>query len=1137
MSSSYAAWYWNHAEWYDQSPSIEFCSSDWDTTWWSNATYGEYAIANNNSTTSLIPETVQFTVAESWNMRCLYWDSQNPVVSANKVIAWWYAWNQTIALASSDAWWSWVDLSTEYYNWDNWTWFPYNNWNTIPFSTEWIHTLYLKASDIAWNTITWNDTYRLDKSAPLIVSPSYSPSGWTNWSVTVSITCSDAVSWCDMYTIAGWTISWNTYSRSFSANTTWTPFITLRDNVWNTRTISYNVTNIDITKPIVSDNYAFDWVWKNLASVNITLNPSDANSWIDYTMWCEWSTCNPSAWNTWITINKSANYNNVIRYQTWDNAWNASLIWTLEIKIDTNPLTVVDDYVYDWVWINLSSVTITLDPVDTWSSWIDYTMWCEWSGCIPSGWNTWIVINKSAPYNDFIRYQTWNNAWSASPIWELELKLDIVKPIASDISWFWKILSWTYFNADNSKDFSLAVSDSWAAPIVSIKWYFEKQNVVATDLNITTTWQFVSSVNGVLSLATQDVSIVDNGVSDPHLWNSREYTFKVTEVKDEAWNLMIVSELPTYNYYVFASNIDSTNSSILWETNFDDEVADWITEKILTVDLKDQFNNKIIPVEQSDWTPERDILLTANFTNTLYKDQYNLSWDSGIQLTEFDENIYSFAWANIVTPISNINNNDGVYNLKFKVFAPTYEALATNWREFALWNFQINNIRVDVSDYTWDEPVNFSWPSLDFQFKPIYYISTSWELTNSWFTEWTTQSWTIDISQNWAINPTIDGLYYVKDWLNKGSFTGSWKITQAPTFWSSDISTLSIWTKFLDTFNISTTYILNTLFTLNDASSRDDIVGVQLYWYIKYTVWWEVITYEVDNLNTTNAQNFESIKIFWITNIDEDKQRDLVLDQNEKDVQNLAWEITKSNLKRDIRKNAINTVKVITPSTWLNPLIDDLSGTTWDESNDDNGWDVLWDILYFGGLLWDNVVLDAVTGLAWRKTIIIRWWNLYIKSNVINNWNSDLLWIIVLEDEDWNWWNLYINNDVAQVDAVIYTDKSIIGFNDFYWEIDWNINSTVIDKQLYIRWSIFSENTIWGSRIPIWDGWPVCPFYTESISWFVCDITEAQKYDLNYLRSWVGVSPNFTPSSWNNYPVIIKYNSRLQSTPPPLFEK
>ena len=131
--------------------------------------------------------------------------------------------------------------------------------------------------------------------------------------------------------------------------------------------------------------------------------------------------------------------------------------------------------------------------------------------------------------------------------------------------------------------------------------------------------------------------------------------------------------------------------------------------------------------------------------------------------------------------------------------------------------------------------------------------------------------------------------------------------------------------------------------------------------------------------------------------------------------------------------------------------------------------------------------------------------------------------------------------NIQIINSIIYTDKSVMSYNESFtsWNINWlspdnilkhevtrTINNSVMENQLYILWTVFSENTIWGSRLSP----PVCPYYTSFDSSFVCSSLVAQKYDLNYLRS--DYKNQVNPL---NYPIVIKYNSAVQSTPPPLF--
>lgn len=761
----------------------------------------------------------------------------------------------------------------------------------------------------------------------------------------------------------------------------------------------------------------------------------------------------------------------------------------------------------------------------------------------------WITTSLSFPWfrGNIITCNSWDRAtgnyesrsevkscnwFSCSYYWYVKLECstyDDIPPTISDITWNWLDLNNTYFSANNSKNFSISVDSSWGSSIVSIKWEFEKNNVSNN------TKDSLSSINSSL-IVDRDVSNID---INKWINNYRDYTFNITEVKDEAWNLM--TSLPIYTYHVYAWNADSTNSLVTWTTNFDDQIADW-SEKTLTVQLKDIYDNKVTPVYKEDWiTLVRSLNITAYYDNDLYLDQLASSWPPWVDLTWFDSTTYwnSTIWTNKTksTVINDKNNNDWIYYIKFKVYSPTYKWWVLDWRQHAKWNFSIYKI-ISYSSDTKTDSQNVLSSNLDFQFKPIYYTTLTWEIATDWFVEWTTQTWSINIYKNVSsTNHTIDWLYFVQSWSTKDYFTWTWKINT----WYHAFSTTSIWEKFLSSFNTTTSYILESLFTLVDNWwFIDDIKDIRLNEYIRYTIWWKTVTYLAWILNSNNNQSFETLKIFWISNIDADKQKDLTENQEATDIQNLAWEIVKAWLKMDIRKAAINTIKFVnTEDETLS--ITDLTWNTWNDSS--NWWKVLWDILYYDDLAWANVELWSINTtefITWKKTIIVIWWNLYIKSNIINSSTSDILWIIVLKDENGNWWKVYIDTSVLEVDAIIYADKSVISYNESYdngnpnsiikYEVDWNIDNQIMQNQLYILWSIFSENTMWGSRIDP----PVCPFYTKSIIWFVCNSIEAQKYDFNYLRAWYN---NKYDNSYADYPVIINYNSTVQSTPPPLFDK
>ncbi|MDD3302290.1 MAG: InlB B-repeat-containing protein, partial [Candidatus Gracilibacteria bacterium] len=112
-------------------------------------------------------------------------------------------------------------------------------------------------------------------------------------------------------------------------------------------------------------------------------------------------------------------------------------------------------------------------------------------------------------------------------------------------------------------------------------------------------------------------------------------------------------------------------------------------------------------------------------------------------------------------------------------------------------------------------------------------------------------------------------------------------------------------------------------------------------------------------------------------------------------------------------------------------------------------------------------------------------------------------------------------------------------------ELGGNATFSELKNQLYIYGSLFSENTVGGSRAnPL-----KCPYYITTCT----SIEEAQKYDLNYLRRYylkdtngdgvgdtsAGLLGSYfsSTSPYYEYPVVIEYNRLIQTNPPIVFEQ
>ena len=890
LNYTFSAWYWNHSVSYSMkswscdnnsshSNSIDtcytICGSDWDTTWWWHSTYWEYAFADNNSSSTLIPESSNYPISSSWNMRCLYWDWSKP-----------------------------ENLSVTYTSW--WT----NSLKTIT----------VKAKDRGWS-----------KLKKIVLQQSQ------NW-----------WSWTDVAT------------------------------------------------------------WDNLNSQNTIVTRS---------------------WNRAV-INWSNFKYKILAY---DYAWNENTFTNSNlIRFDTTPPTISD------------------------------------------------IINN-------------NN---------------------------------TNLLANGIYNYALIISENWGSPISKLEWTKENYNSESSSnyLIISPPWS-----------QSWNISRVDNY---RQLNWSRQYSFKITKICDEAWNCWTWNKL--YNHNVYSNTIDRniwTKSVVNNELSSASNIADG-NSKNLRVQLKDIYGNIIIPASGIN----RRVNFKFNTNNSLYLNQYNRSWGSAVSAWG---KIFS-TWNNQITNFNNISSSDWNYNFDFKVYSPTYQ----NYKADPNGRFYINSVSVDItsaiSNPTGVNPTNIDIynDSIDFDFKPLFTTAISWWIKVNWLIEWAIQNSILNIQKASSTrNPTWWWVYLeFGSWSRLKSqkynmlYSSSWDpsitISEKPSdaTSSSSFSNLSIWNK-----------------SLNTKLLQDEVVvskkNTYISSHIKYILDWKTVVYNSDILWKNNYwDNFWGIdtnqvwlKVLWLTS--SKKYNEIIEDQDGTDIV-LLWNISKTVLKKSIRENTWNIIKNVSINNWSNRIVD----LTWDSWNNSDGKKLLDDkLLYFWGLAWANVELWIWDELVWwKKTIIVEGWNLYIKGNMSYISSSDILWIIVLQDSNWNGWNVYIDPSVTKIVWSIFADKALISYN---WnELDWNTNVSVLRNQLYIYGSVFSENTIgWSRKNPL-----ECPYYIANAS---CNLITSQKYDLNFLRryflidDWFGalipanswISAFSSTSDYYKYPIVIKYNSFLQVSPPPLF--
>ena len=323
-------------------------------------------------------------------------------------------------------------------------------------------------------------------------------------------------------------------------------------------------------------------------------------------------------------------------------------------------------------------------------------------------------------------------------------------------------------------------------------------------------------------------------------------------------------------------------------------------------------------------------------------------------------------------------------------------------------------------------------------------------------------------------------------------------------------------------------------------------------WY-QWLEWIQVASTVEGGMNDADSRRLRVIGIATSSN-----PEDALWDQFVSDVR-VFWNISKVELRALMQRNVQNMVRNLTPQGTANLSITSaqLSSQSWGST-----------------ITWANRISNNEVLYVWRDSgelVNLQWWSLASNSNktlvveganIYISWDirwDGILWIIALH-KNGQWWNIYVDPSVTDIHAFLYADRSIISYN--WSELDGSTVDSQLANQLYIKWVLFSENTIWWSvRNPV-----VCPFYITSSQ---CSTREqAMKYDLNFLRRYQ-IAPDrdsdgdiipgsYSPSHgaaesfmWNDtrneeapqrtelreFPVILEYDSRIVNNAPPLFSR
>jgi len=1176
-----AYWYGNHAVGYTANSGVTNCIWDWDNAWWGHSTLGHAAVADNNSSTSVQAETsMYFSIPNSGSARCLFWDAASPLVTNLSYTDWWVK-NSAIPVSweATDTGWSllqryelrefratytvswytptltsafvatWRVFASSSLSWNSWS-------NTLAFSNAGLNNGFayqyqLRVRDRAQsqqlplgNYYTpyrvWTEVAYVDKTSPTVNSISYTD-GWLNIpDQDVTVEMSD---------------TWGSDLRE----------LIIRQYVATQNLGVVGSYSLLTTRNINVSGSAYTHVenYTNQISGRVYRYTAELKDLAQYELW-----------ETWVIVNGS------------DRTF-----------VDTIPAitTTINDSI-PGLWTNATSVTVTSNFTDTGGSGlqnyqIEYrsspdnptfsTWWSVYgdtrtraiSGNSDSDTELFTLLNNTA-YQFRIRVQDesmfenwdiWSNPWLEWPL----IYVDRTPPVLTDAT----NTNPQHMLADDDFDYDLSISTAAGSPIISVTYRRENTWNTAISSNLPLLWPVSPTPLQSTWWFDWDINQVDNfreSIWPAEWW--REYTFELVEICDEAWNCSVDSPI-TSDHYVYAD-------TITWPINADIDITSlsipWLVASNIarnsTWTVVDRFWNNIIPAASIG----REIDFNFQANNELRMNQYNNTWaDSALYVDNIGTtDIFIPTWPTGIWTLTNVSPElTDIYNFQFYVYAPT------NNEDLSVpWGVTVDDITIDVRDTI--HPIGsrnnitiVSWDTAIVRAAPLFTTDFSWEIEDFWFIEWVNQVSSIEVIKTDVWITTFGDNLRLEFW------QVAWPSSNVanPQFQMSvNWAVLTEWTQAL-TGSIPVV-IANSLTTQSIDSQMIQDTAVPtledsyLASIVQYDIWPWTVTYPYDILWKDTYYNWVAVDNTiqtWVRilgNTVSQTNQELTVNQFVDDVR-ILWRLTKSSFRRDIEENVYSTILPITPKSAsalsLTVASTDLWSSSWSDAKFNTGslanrGLALFDdsILYYWDLGWATVILSGTTNIEWVKTIVVENGNIYITGDIENSDNDGILWIVTLSDDrdDVTVWNIYIDPSVRDIHASMYTNKAVISY-DGSNELDGTTNQSILVNQLYVKWSIFSENTIWWSRAdPL-----ICPFYVNSnCSNFPDTIhrNNAQKYDLNFIRrffvydsntngtieydgsdipaNWGQVADGWT--SYQEFPLIVEYNPLIQQTPPPFFE-
>ena len=768
---------------------------------------------------------------------------------------------------------------------------------------------------------------------------------------------------------------------------------------------------------------------------------------------------------------------------------------------------------------------------------------CQVSGYawnINAGWILlWPISGFSWVTYDPIEWKMHGHAWSVNLGWipfewdEQDGVFFCIRPPQISI--------WTWWVTDESFDVTVDTCNTrWGTWILTI-W---PQYLMGTGAEM----QIFSTSSVIPIFANVDLSIATSyryELIDPYnaitRWWFDVYANEPSEILT-GWS--ISSLLPGNKLHQYCSTLSHLPSDncidgwILYPTRYEwltgwvliwKKVADNLTYFPYTLLLRDKYGNPVITIpwvkEVSIWF---DILSTIDFFQIpIFSEWPTFSgafdydfWDAlfvNLSWTTQSYNIFTSPWISIFP-----QSIKHAFGINISSFAPT-----SIWNTWSLkrFSYMVDGIFWSTS---WEIDITHKYNTGNLLFIPaadIVFLSGSsvnlWSylFVTGWIQSNTTKTLTgfssiHGLSLSWVNNHLAiyrDPIDF--DGWNVGclanALTATWYIWHCTKWWM-DISLVEIWNSTIFPLQYWT-HFFRIYFVQKSATSLFPVPPYSTNYY-------STISYYLDGMKVV----FPSFRMAWVgtlswsssswnavgdtVKIIGNANGESVYHTVEGDDINRLSTLSWADLRNNIKKNVELLSRSITDTTNLDyEIIKTCPGTF--------------------------ITLPVIFS---KKSYITLGCDIVINSDVWGN-----IGIISLKDESWRGGNIWIDKDVKNMAAFLYSDNAVFAGNGMTYYGWYMTNAPEKQNQLYIHWSLFSQNTIGGSaQISA----PVCPGGVQP-----CTVDIALRYDYNHFRPgfwWLSSIQKASHKSnlsvganaYSGFSMIIEYNTALLNSPPPGFK-